>query len=262
MTTRVELIEAVRRRVGDPVTVPPGTETYVDAYYVQALEFAVQKLNFDFGTAYTMPGVAPDTEVFITDSINHLFLIHKLATIEMCWVRATAAPAGGIAQLQSITVPNLTVATTAKAASDVWFALADKLQEEYDGEKDDDDDGGEPDGTISEASMYRQSLRTGGARTYEEAVAPTARVATATVVATTVTVAWNVYASIYFNVYEVWRSVNADMSAGEKVYTANDNHTLSWDDEGLGSGTYYYKVVLVDRNLFEVDSNIVTAVVA
>jgi len=262
MTTRVELITAVRRRVGDPVAVAPAVETYADTYFVQALEFAVQKLNFDFGTTYSVPTAAPDPPNDDQDFNGHLFLIQKLATIEMCYIRATESPAGGTAQLQSLTVPNLTVSTTAKAASDVWFSLAEKLQKEYDGELESDMDGGDADGTISETTTSRQSLRTGGERTYEEATEPDARVVAVAVVTTTATVSWDIFASIYFGAYEVWRSPNADMSGGTREHVVNDNHTLSWADEGLASGTYYYKVVLVDRNGFEVDSNIVTAVVS
>jgi hypothetical protein len=250
MATQASLILSVRRRVADAVT----PYTYVDPYYEQSLDFALGKLNFDWGTTFT------DVTLVTT---QYEFLLLKLATIEMCQIRSTEVTSGDAQSYQMITVPDLMVQKVSRSANDAWLALAKALQEEYDGELESGGGEGAIGGTVSEAKMYRQSLRTYGLRPYELAEALTPPTLSASVSGTTVTLSWTpIITSTYFWTYDVYRSTNADMSSGEKIAGLTDNHDDEYIDENLTAGTYYYRLTVVESSSLESYTNIVTAVVS
>ena len=254
MATISALILAVRRRVADVVE----EQSYDDTYYEGALDFALSKLNFDWGTEFLTPDAV---------TTPYDFLLIKLATIEMCYVRMTETPSGtaetGSTAYQSITVPDLTVMKAVKAArtaSEVWQDLAEALQSEYDGELENGMGSG-GDGEIQQAKMVRQGLRTGGMKPYTLATPLTAPDLTTTVDGSDVILTWDEVLSTYFWGYEIWRGTDIDLTDGERQATISDNHDPTWTDESVASGTYYYKLVVVDTTGLEADSSVLMVVV-
>ena len=256
MATLTTLIASVRRRAAD-VSAP---QTYANDVYYDALEFALGKLNLDWGLTYTLPAYSdpllPDT----VDVGNYQFLLIKLATIEMAYIRAGETPTGESESYQTITVPDLNVQFMGKAPSDVWLSLAQKLQNEYDGELASGSSGTA--GAIATASFTRRSTRTGGVQPYQLSTLLTAVTPTTSVSGSTVTISWTEVKSVYFSSYEIYRDTLADMSTRAKITTIADNHTESYDDENLSADTYYYQVVLVDMDARESTSTTVSAVVS
>lgn len=249
MATLAELITAIRRRVADNTS----PYTYADADYERALTFALGKLNFDWDTSFA-------TVADVTT--QYLFLLEKLATIEMCYVRAAEVPSGQAGDYQAIQVPDLAVYKIQKSASDLWMGLADRLQKEYDGELESGQEGGDVDGSIASVQMIRQSARTYSVRPYPLAEKIDAPAITATVDGTDVTLTWTPVYTTYFAAYEIWRADNAEMTSAERQVSLSDNHDEEWTDEGVAAGTYYYMLRLVDTNEFETDSASVEAVVS
>lgn len=133
MADLTTVIGRVRRLVNDYAGGPPVFvgALYANDVYEEQIEFALQKLSYDFADTYTIANIPYDRE----------FLLVKLATINMCYIRANEVEAvltdpdfdGGIT---SISVPDLSV-SDALSAKDVYaqfMDLAERLQEEYDGE--------------------------------------------------------------------------------------------------------------------------------
>ena len=245
MATEVEYIMVIRRRVLDAVL----DYTYSDAYYQDALSFALHKLNHDWGQSFT--NVSEVTED------PYYFLLVKLATIEMCYVRAAETVASGSAPIKEVEVPNLTVIKGINEKS--WLDTAKRLQKEYDDEL----NRGvvSTDGAPEQMSMVRTSLRTGGMKPYVLARHLTAPTIASSVDGSDVTISWSAVYDREFHSYEIWRGTDATLTDGTKVQTVSDNHDEEWTDEGLASDTYYYKMIIVSLSLLETTSNIVSAVV-
>jgi hypothetical protein len=256
MPTLAETITSVRRRVAD-VTAP---QIYADTDYYDALLFAMGKLNLDWGQSFVLPPISPDSAVVnvTADGVDYWFLLVKLATIEMAYIRASEMPGGSAAgSFQTITVPDLNIQFMGKAPADVWMKLAEKLQAEYDGELEGGSSGSA--GPVTGITLTRRSMRTGGHQPYELGTALDAVTLAASVASAVVSLSWGAVRSVYFAYYTVYRSTAADMAGKTTVTEIDDNHEETYDDEGLDVGTYYYQVGVTDMDVHESLSNIVQA---
>lgn len=257
MATQAELIAAVRRIVADF----KEPQRYDKEYYVEALQFALDKLNFDFGEEYASVDVVP---------ASRTFLLKKLAAIQMCYVRA-AAGAEGVdgegdeTRYTSVAVPDLSV--TDNSAQDsrgpaFWMKLARELQDEYDGEKGDISAGQNQGGEVEQGISRRISLTNGGYRKRKLDEGPPATTASTVVDASDVLVTWSKVFIEDFLRYEVYRATSATMKDEIIIRREVDNHETEWVDEDLTAGTYYYRVAVRNRNDLRTNSTTVSAVVA
>lgn len=257
MATEAQVIDRVRRRVSDF----EASRVYEDPFYKDAIAFALSKLSFDFDTEYATVESVPRSREF---------LLVKLASIEMCYMRAsrkmardeTVEDSGD--DIASITVPDLSVsgpATSDRQGADYWLNLAQKLQDEYDGEL--EHVGGSSNAAqISEGVSKRVSLTTGGYRKRKLDAGPDQIPTVVTAVSgTTVTVSWDIWYKEVFKAYEVFRSQYSDMSEADRVAYIVDNHVVDFEDELVPSGTWYYQVKNVDGNELKTSSAAVEAVV-
>ena len=257
MATRDEIVKKVRRAVADfkePVK-------YEKEYYGDAIDFALQKLSFDLAldTPYTTVPLVP---------FQHEFLLLKLATIQMCYVRAgertdsgegsSSNSDGAGDDFSSITVPDLSI-TKKSVSSDEqaerWIDLAVKLQEEYDGEI--EHIGGESlAAEVQVGHLKKVSLATGGfiKRVLDEG--PPARTLNSTVNGASVLLQWNVWYHETFNSYRLYRATDSGFSDSVQLRAFSDNHDEEYTDSGLDPGTYFYKIVTVNRNDLKTDSNV------
>jgi hypothetical protein len=256
VATEASLIEKIRRAVADfeePIE-------FEKVYYQDALEFALSKLNNDFGLTFATVSAV---------TANKLFLLEKLATIQMAYARAAKIldrqndPDTDTDDIASLQVPDLMVtgaaASIAREAKS-WFDLAEMLQAGYDGELE-NAGGTSQTATVQVATIHRISLRHGGYRNRILDPGLDAVTVAATVVGTTVTLEWDtLYASDFWS-YEVYRGTQSDMSDEERIYTITDNHDTDYDDEDLVSGTYYYRIKTVNPNELRTNSNTVEAIV-
>lgn len=256
MATLSEIIGKVRRRIADF----EDDTRYSDEYYVDAIEFSLSKLSYDFSASYSAVEDVPS---------NRIFLLVKLATIEMCYVRASdyvdqdAGGTGGEATFHSIKVPDLEVegeAASADEAADVWLSLASKLQAEYDGEI--EHVGGMSNAAeIQTAYLKRISLSTGGWRKYQLDEGPAAVVVSAVVTGNDVALSWSTLYHETFGAYEVWRDTDSTFASETRIAYFADNHDVTYTDEGVVAGTYYYRVKTVNLNQLKTNSNTLTITV-
>lgn len=257
MATLSQVIDKVRRRVADF----GENRLFEDGYYEDAIEFALQKLNTDFRTTYSA----------ITDvPANKVFLIVKLATIEMCHMRASQAledegegSTGDAPDFTRIQVPDLHVeypVSTSESTADTWLKLARDLQDEYDGEL--QQQGGTAIAAEIQTGILKKiSLTTGGWKRRVLDDGPDAVSLSRSVDGYNVDLAWTVLYDETFSRYEVYRGLTTTMSDETLLTYIDDNHTVEYTDEDLAVGTYYYRVKAVDRNELSAASNIVTAIV-
>jgi len=256
VATQLEVISKVRRRIADYKV----ERLFSDEYYVDAVEFGLSKLSHDFSTAYEDAENVPD---------NRVFLLVKLATIEMCYVRAAGyadmedldSSSGPIDLLK---VPDLEIETDNSSVEDPsasWINLAQKLQEEYDGEL--KHVGGTSNAAETQSgTVKRISLTNGGYRKYKLDEGLAAAVVSAAVAGGAVALSWSALYEETFACYEVCRGTIITMSDEERLSIISDNHTVEYGDEDLTSGTYYYRVKTVNMNGVKINSNTLEVVVA
>jgi len=245
MATLDEVRNKVRRKVFDY----DAPQILIDEYYNDAIEFALGKLNNDFNETYAdVPSV----------STNHLFLLVKLAAIEVCFLRAArlanADDAGeGTGDITSISVPDLTVSEDgegeAESGAAFWMEYANTLQEEYDGEVANSGPGVM--GDIAQGHIHIQSLTNGGIARRKLDPGPDSIAASVTVIGSDVLVEWPIAYYDYFQRYEVTRGQQSNLSDGEVVYQEGDNQVHEWTDEDRPAGTWYYGVKVVNMNDLE-----------
>lgn len=260
MATEKSVIDRVRRLVADYT--PP--RLYDDEYYQDAIQFALEKLSFDWDASYNS---VPDVPV------KHTFLLVKLATIQMCYIRASEGAEGSGMEgddnrYTDIAVPDLTVSDDGAEDSRgpaYWMKLADKLQAEYDGEIG-SPAGQNTGGNIEVGVSRRISLTNGGYR--KRVLDPGLDAVTVgdppTVSGSDVTVEWTTLLTEGFLYYEVVRSPTAvfDDATEEVVQHEADIHVGEYTEEDVPVGTWYYMVRTVNPNMLKTDSNVVSAVVS
>ncbi len=255
MATLTEVISKVRRRIADYKT----ERLYSDEYYTDAVEFALSKLSHDFAATYTDAENVPEPRVF---------LMVKLATIEMCYVRAAGYAdmedldtSGGPIDL--VKVPDLEIETDNASVEDPsasWLNLAQKLQEEYDGEI--KHVGGTSNAAETQSgTVKRISLSTGGYRKYKLDQGLTAAIVSVVVAGDAVVLSWSALYEETFAAYEVYRGTSLTMLNEERLSVIADNHTVEYAEEGLASATYYYRIKTVNMNGIKTNSNTVVAAV-
>lgn len=257
MATLSEIIGRVRRRVADY----KDEVVYSDEYYVEAIEFGLSKLSHDFDATYSAVEDVP---------FKRVFLLTKLATIEMCFIRAAGyvdqdadSTGGGEATFHSIKVPDLEIegeAPSADEAADTWLSLASRLQAEYDSEI--EHVGGSSNAAgIQTGYLKRISLSTGGYRKYDLDEGPLAVTLSAVVTGSNVALSWSTLYHETFGAYEVWRDTDATFATEERIAYFPDNHDTTYTDSDRAAGTYYYRLKTVNMNQLKANSNTLTVTV-
>lgn len=256
MATEAQVIDKLRRAIADF----KQPHKFEKSFYLDAIEFSLGKLNHDFGLEYTVVSEVP---------IAKLFLLIKLGTIQMAYSRVSSVldsdsdPDDEESGISSVQVPDLLVSgpeSSDAREADTWIDLANKLQEEYDGEL--EQSGGQSQAaTIQVANVHKVSLKTGGFISRKLDPGPSSVTLAAFQSGNTVTLSWEkLYASDFYS-YDVYRDTVADMSEETRLVRIGDNDTVEYEDEGLVSGTYYYRVKTLNRNLLSANSNITEATV-
>lgn len=250
-----KIITSIRTRVADL------DETFTDEIYVEAISFALSKLSFDFGVSYSVVEDVPE---------KHKFLLIKLGTIEMCYIRASveadgdAADDSGSVDISSVSVPDLSVSenvsTTTRGAG-YWMELARALQDEYDGEVGDNKAGQNQGGEIEQGYMRRISLTTGGYRKRVLDPGLPAVTVSGVVTGSDVKLTWSKLLHEAFLAYEVFIDDTPTFDDEERLAFITDNHIVEFTDKARATGTWYYRVKTLNPNQLTTNSNTVTAVV-
>jgi len=240
-------------------------QTYNDDFYTDAIQFALEKLSFDFDTSYTTVAVVP---------VKHTFLLVKLATIHMCFIRASQGAEGESEEgeetrFTNIAVPDLSITDGNDGESrgpSYWIKLADKLQEEYDGELGDGGAANQNTGGLIESGFARRiSLTHGGyaKRNLDPGLDAVTVGDPPTVDGTSIKVEWTKLQVEGFLYYEVVRSPTAvfDDDTEVVVHREADIHIEEYTETGVSVGTWYYMVRTVNPNHLATDSNVVSATV-
>lgn len=225
---------------------------YPDQQYQDAISFALSKLNYDF---------APDTAWTITTlPSTHEFLLIKLATIEMCYIRASEATDPDVDEtedkISSVAVPDLSV-SSAQRSGDYgplyWQKLADTLQDEYDGELKAHKIAAPI--AVTVGTMTRSSARRGRALVdsrMDRGVAPTGP-PTPTYAAGVLSFTWPPVYDTHFAAYIL--SVRADGGAWEELVEIYDNHEVETSvDKVLAAGDYKARLTVRNDNAIKVHS--------
>jgi len=250
MATQADIINKVRRRIADY----ESPQQYDDNYYISGIESGLQKLSFDFGATYSVVGDVP---------YDRVFLLTKLVTIEMCYVRASEGAEGdsdtehATTRFTNIQVPDLSVSDGSDSDTrgpGFWLKLADDLQKEYDGEVG-DKAGANQGGYVEVGISRRISLTHGGyrKRTLDEGL--DAVTLSSSVAGSDVTLSWSRLFAEDFLYYEIVRATDVDFATEETIGYEADSYETEWIDEGLASGTYYYRVKTVNPNYIKTNSN-------
>lgn len=247
-------IDTIRRNVGDY----QEPRKFEEISYKDAIHFALSKLSFDFGTSYPTSASVP---------IEREFLLLKLATIQMCYVRAAAIlddddttrkESGGVTNL---TVPDLSVSESDEGNSDsaeTWLDLASKLQLEYDGEL---EHGGEAVVEVQVGFLNAHSRKTGGLANRRLDRGLPATVLGAVVTANSVAFTWSIVYHPEFLAYELVRSQDNFVTEKQAMYRG-DNQIATYTDEELGSGVYQYKLNVINPNSIKTPSNIIEVTIS
>ncbi len=243
MATEAEVIDSVRRRVAD-FRCP---QLYEDEDYQDAISFALSKLSSDLGVSYSVVTDVP---------ANQVFLLVKLATIEMAYLRGSATAErdgedGVNTLLTQVIVPDLSVSDNGSGDSRgaaYWLKLAKMLQAEYDGEI--KHLGGEALAAgVTQGVLRRISLTTGGFR--KRVLDPGLPAVTGfagVLSAPDVLLSWDVLLVEDFSRYDVFRSTDMGFSDEERVGQVFDNQKPSFTDSAPPSGSFFYRVKSVNPN--------------
>lgn len=257
MATEASIIISVRRRVADF----DEPRKYDDAYYKDAISFSIQKLNHDFGEAYSVASDVP---------FAREFLLIKLATIEMAFIRAAEGAEGensdgDSTRFTNIAVPDLSVSDGSDSASrgpSFWMSLVGKLQSEYDGEIGESAGQNSGGGTIEVGYLHRVSKTTGGyANRKTDPGLPAVILGTPSVSGRSVTLAWSRLLRNDFLFYEITRAQSASFAGEVVVKQQSDNHITEHTEENVPAGNWYYRVKTVNPNRIKTNSNSATATV-
>lgn len=266
-----DTVRRVRRYLRDDAV----EVVYEDEVYYDAIQFALEKLSFDFAAD---PAYAADTDV----PTANLFLLVKLAAINMAYIRASDAASGEDGDPGDITmiqVPDLTIQEGAtKAGADVWLDLADRLQREYDNEV---GTKGETPGAVEtlpelrQSTMSRTALRTGSKAPYgmDRGIDAPENLA-AVLSGTDVVLTWDPVFDDHFLRYELFQAVDPDTldvpEDTQRIVMISDPHgelygTISrtrYTVTGpFGPGTYRFRIAAVSDNLLHSFGDVVTMVV-
>jgi len=271
MADKRDLLRQVRSAVHDPDPPPSFRDAviYSDEPYVDALHFALNKLNLDLRNLTDFLPLPPWTFTAIPETLT--FLLIKLATIQMAQMRGaeaagsvsvqTEAAASGI---QEIEMPDLRVKehNQSTGASDTygpgyWRMMWDRLQKEYDDEKRSLVNDQSPfKGQIQQGVMQRYSVRTGALARKELDRGLPASTLSVSFVSPTVSAEW---AKVYDDTFQYYRLYHqAPGSDSETVTTLYSNHDDSYEwDSSLAVGQHLFWLDAVNMNDIATRSNIV-----
>lgn len=235
MATEAEVIVQVRRLIADYE--PP--QTYLDPVYQDAVKFALQKLSFDFGVDYFVVTDVP---------YQRVFLLVKLVTIQMCYVRAsTGAEHDGTestaGEITTIAVPDLSVSAGSESSDEsgpgFWLKLAKEIQDEYDGEVGDNKAGQNQGGVVEQGYIHRISLTIGGYMKRKLDPGLPAVSVGVVISGNDVFLGWAKIFREDFSSYDIYRSTSPLMVGETRVGMITDNHVTEFTDEDRPSGTWY-----------------------
>lgn len=262
MATEKQFIDRIRRIVADI----KSPQRYEDAYYSDSIQFALEKLSYDFDVSYTEAALVP---------VKHSFLLVKLATIQMCFIRASEGAEGEGDEgeefrFTNLAVPDLSISDTNAAKSrgpTYWLHLADMLQREYDDELGDGGAASQNTGGNVEVGFARRiSLTHGGyaKRVLDPGLDAVTLGDPISVDGSDVTVEWTKLQTQGFLYYEIVRSPTAVFDDDTEVLVAHeaDIHKEKHTERNVPVGTWYYMVRSVNPNQIKTDSNVVSATVA
>jgi len=234
---------------------------YADATYVRAVEFALSKLQFDFqpATPWTIE----------TMPVEYEFLLQKLATIEVCYVRASEStdPSEGsdVGDVSQLTVPDLSVLSQQRGdlyGPSYWYRLAETLQREYDGETANRGPGKQRGEVTSHPLMRKDNLHDGriSDRRLDRGVAP-AGSPTVTYVAGVITVTWPTTYSDHFYRYIIeWKAPGS--GTWTVLVNETDNHvTESEITQTLVIGAHGFRLAVENDNNITLYGSAISVVV-
>jgi hypothetical protein len=258
MASLRNLIARIRRRVQDSDLKSENRPLYADIFYSDAVDRGLAELNLDLEVSYTLATIPAAQD----------FLLELRATIEMCYIRAAEGGSTLVSDfpespIQTLSVPNLSVNKfgTPAEGPKFWRNLCDVLEGQYQrllkklGVDDD------VSGSVKQAVMLRTSMRTGGRRPYAYDTSFTALAATVAESGGVVSLAWAATLDERFARYDINRSADSEMADPERIAVISDNHTVTYDDESPGTGTWYYTVTIVNNNNLSQASDILLIVV-
>jgi len=245
--TTAELVLYLRSRTGDTSLAAP---IYEDSVYESAIDFALSKLSNDLGEHYLTPDDVPQ---------DKLFLLQKLATIEMYYVFAASSVPGSSNALFRVEVPDLEIEMSSGA--EVWINLAKALQDEYDGELGRlIDDGGTTASAPTSVSVTRVSRRTGTWVEPSLALPISAPVCAVIGMVGAALFSWTATRDEVFVGYELYRADSAAALAhpeeDHKIMSESHpdgprhggiRHTY-FQDESLAAGSWFYRLAVLNRD--------------
>jgi hypothetical protein len=232
--------------------------------YLDAIDFALSKLNNDLGTSYLDDSELPQ---------RRKFLLRKLATIEMAY-RMIAEEATGAGAGQ-VSVPDLMVGSGATPAQ-AWQQLAKSLQAEYDDELAREQISGEQSQLAPSTSIAIRRDARRGIQVEANVAAPISgdlTLAATSPEAGSVALVWSVMRSVWFYRYEVFRaSTSAALQyPGDSQRVATVCHVDGEMTDGIRyprivlsapAGTWYYRMAVVNTNAQRTFSPIASVVVS
>lgn len=228
---------------------------YAQYKYEEAIGRGLGRINTDLKKSYTLPTLPAKYE----------YLAELRGTIEMCLVRAGEGATGNTgteSQYQSVTVPNFSVSKVPeqRMGPKYWFDLAMHLENEYEKLLDDILYDEADRKTVQSAIMFRTS-RTTGRRTNRvmDSPLPPAEPAISES-GGVVSLVWEPTKDVHFREYRVLRSESADFTEFEIVRTIYDNHR-SQSSDSPGSGTWFYRVDVVNSQRLVSESEVLTVTV-
>lgn len=256
MATEEAVIESIRRRIADL----RDCQLYQDEDYQDAIGFSLSKLSSDLSVVYS---------TIVDVPAEHDFLLVKLATIEMCYVRASATAEregedGTNTDITTISVPDLSVSDSNSGESrgtTYWMLLAKRLQSEYDGEIK-HLGGAALAGQVTQGYLRRISLTHGGfrKRLLDPGLAAVQGF-TALLSGSDVLLTWNVLLVEDFARYDIFRATDSAFVDEERVGQVFDNQKPKFTDESVASGAYFYRVKSVNPNELSTPSSAVAVTV-
>lgn len=260
MADMFSLVRRVRGRVHDlagldqPVE---GRPLYLDHIYEDALYSALARVNLDINNAYSVDTLPSKYE----------YLLELRGAVNLCYIRGGEGASGDVEDFPNVpdaivSVPQLTIQRQQMPLEGpkYWLKMAEMLENEYKNTLARLDERGDEGATIQQYVMSRTSLRTGRRTGYVYDKAISAPPLSAYVQAGAVIVSWSEVYDEYFRLYEVQRSAAPDFSTSQAVFSSSDNHDIRHTDRAP-SGTWYYRLKVINSNNLESVSSAVVVIV-
>jgi len=260
MADMFSLVRRVRARVHDNAGLDQpveGRPLYLDHIYEDAIYSGLARVNLDVNNAYSVDTLPSKYE----------YLLELRGTINVCYVRGGEGASGDVEDFPNIpdaivSVPQLSIQRQQMPLEGpkYWLKMAEMLENEYKNTLARLDDRGDEGATIQQYVMSRLSLRTGRRTGYVYDKAIPAPPVSASVSGGAVVVTWSEVYDEYFRIYDLQRSSTPTFSTSQVVFSSSDNHDIRYTDRAP-SGTWYYRLKVINSNNLESVSSVVVVVV-